>query len=81
MERFPRDAPKDKVIAALKLLSFEILREGNHIAMIRRNPDGTSTPLTLPNHSKIKASTLRTVLNQSKTSRQGFLDVYYKKHH
>lgn len=79
MERFPRDAPKDKVIAALRRLSFEILREGNHISMIRRNPDGTSMPLTLPNHSKIKAPTLRTILNQSKISRHEFLEAYYHK--
>jgi len=28
--------------------------------MERENPDGSKTPLTMPNHPKIKASTLRT---------------------
>ena len=77
MPRFPRDAPKEKVLNALKRLSFEIVREGNHIAMLRKNPDGTSTPLTLPSHSKIKASTLRIILNQSKITRQEFLNAYF----
>jgi predicted RNA binding protein YcfA (HicA-like mRNA interferase family) len=79
MQRFPRDAPKAKVIDALKKLSFEIVREGNHIAMMRKNIDGTLTPLTLPNHAKIKASTLRIILNQSRISRQEFLDAFYSK--
>ena len=79
MQRFPRDAPKEKVIKALKRLSFEIVREGNHISMLRRNLDGTSTPLTLPNHSIIKASTLHSILNQSNITRQEFLKAFYLK--
>jgi hypothetical protein len=46
--------------------------------MLRKNPDGTSTPLTLPNHKKIKASTLHIILNQSGITRQEFLDAYYE---
>jgi predicted RNA binding protein YcfA (HicA-like mRNA interferase family) len=79
MPRFPRDAPKEKVLNALKRLSFVIVREGNHIAMRRINADGTSTPLTLPNHNRINASTLRTILNQSNISRQEFLEAFYNK--
>ena len=79
MQRFPRDAPKDKVVKALNRLSFEMVREGNHIALLRVNPDGTSTPLTLPNHKKLKASTLRIILNQSRITRQEFLEAYYHK--
>jgi predicted RNA binding protein YcfA (HicA-like mRNA interferase family) len=79
MQRFPRDAPREKVIKALKRLSFEIVREGNHIAMLRKNLDGTSTPLTLPNHKIIKASTLQTILNQSSITRQDFLEAFYSK--
>lgn len=79
MQQFPRDAPKDRVINTLKKLTFEIVREGNHIAMVRKNKDGTITPLTLPNHNKIKASTLRIILNQSRISRQEFLDAFYSK--
>ncbi len=78
MQKFPKDAPKDRVIKTLNRLSFEMIREGNHIAMLRKNPDGTSTPLTLPNHKKIKASTLRIILNQSGITRQEFLDAYYE---
>ncbi len=50
MPKFPVDAPRDRVISALELLGFALVREGNHLAMARSNPDGTRTPLTLPNH-------------------------------
>ncbi|EMY77336.1 hypothetical protein LEP1GSC060_3030 [Leptospira weilii serovar Ranarum str. ICFT] len=30
--------------------------------MSRENSDGSKTPLTIPNHSKIKGSTLRTIV-------------------
>jgi predicted RNA binding protein YcfA (HicA-like mRNA interferase family) len=76
MAKFPVDAPIEKVIKALQRLGFRLVREGNHIAMLRENPDGTRTPLTLPNHRKIKGSTLRTILTQSGISRDDFLSAY-----
>ncbi|MGA2620525.1 MAG: type II toxin-antitoxin system HicA family toxin [Thermoguttaceae bacterium] len=78
MPKFPVDAPNRKVVKALKSLGFRLLREGNHIAMERTNPDGTSTPLTMPNHPAIKGSTLRTILTQTGISRDDFLDAYYR---
>jgi predicted RNA binding protein YcfA (HicA-like mRNA interferase family) len=76
MARFPVDAPVERVIKALEILGFRLLREGNHIAMARENPDGTRTPLTIPNHRKIKGSTLRTILTQSSIPREDFLRAY-----
>ena len=61
MPKFPVDAPKRRVVKTLQLLGFEIVREGNHIAMARENSDGSRTPLTMPNHKKLKSSTLRTI--------------------
>ncbi|WP_448545854.1 type II toxin-antitoxin system HicA family toxin [Roseiflexus sp.] len=76
MPKFPVDAPIRKVIKALERLEFRVVREGNHIAMVRENPDGTRTPLTIPNHSQIKGSTLRTILTQAAIAREDFLSVY-----
>jgi len=76
MPRFPVDAPLRKVLRALESLGFRLVREGNHIAMVRENPDGTRMPLTLPNHRRIKGSTLRTILRQSGISREEFLEAY-----
>jgi len=74
--KFPKDIPKEKVIKILNRLGFEIVREGNHIAMIRENIDGSRTPLTMPNHKRIKGSTLRTIINQAGITRDEFLRVF-----
>ncbi|MDX2229973.1 MAG: type II toxin-antitoxin system HicA family toxin [Leptolyngbyaceae cyanobacterium bins.349] len=64
------------MIKALERLGFEIVREKEHISMMRENEDGTRTPLTLPNHAQIKSSTLRTICTQSGISREEFLQAY-----
>ena len=76
MPKWPREAPKRRVIRALKRLGFRVVREAEHIAMVRENPDGTRTPLTLPNHSRIKGSTLRTLCTQAGIPREEFLRAY-----
>ncbi len=76
MPAFPVDAPLERIIKALERLGFHVVREGNHIAMVRENSDGTRTPLTMPNHRRLKSSTLRTILTQSRISRDDFLTAY-----
>lgn len=76
MPKFPGDAPKRRVVKTLELLGFRMVRERTHISMSRENPDGTSTPLTMPNHPYIKASTLRTICTQTGISREQFLEAY-----
>ena len=78
MAKFPVDAPKRKVVKALKMLGFQTVREKEHISMVRENPDGSQIPLTMPNHPKIKASTLRTICTQSGITRDEFLEAYRK---
>lgn len=76
MPKFPVDVPKTKVIKVFEALGFRLVREGNHISMSRENSDGSSTPLTMPNHPRIKGSTLRTICRQANISRDEFLRVY-----
>ncbi len=74
--KFPRDASQRKVIKTFEALGFKIVRVGNHISMIKENPDGSNTPLTMPNHERIKGSTLRTICTQAGISREEFLNIY-----
>mgnify|MGYP004006081897 FL=1 len=78
MAKFPVDAPKRKVVKALAILGFQLIREREHISMMRENIDGSKIPLTMPNHRKIKASTLRTICTQASISRDEFLAAYDK---
>jgi len=66
------------VIKAFENLGFTIVREREHISMERHNEDGTFTPITLPNHLKIKGSTLRRICSQASISREEFLAEYNK---
>lgn len=61
---------------ALESLGFRMVREREHIAMVRDNLDGTRTPLTLPNHAHLKSSTLRTICTQAGIPRDDFLKAY-----
>jgi predicted RNA binding protein YcfA (HicA-like mRNA interferase family) len=76
MAKFPKDAPKRKVVKALELLGFDAVREKAHISMVRRNEDGTMTPLTMPNHPRIKGSTLRAICTQAGISRNDFIRAF-----
>ena len=76
MTKFPVDAPKRRVVKTFELLGFCLVREREHIAMVRENPDGTRTPLTMPNHARIKGSTLRTICTQANIPRNDFMKAY-----
>ncbi|MDD3136062.1 MAG: type II toxin-antitoxin system HicA family toxin [Methanoregula sp.] len=74
--KFLQDVPQPKIIRTFEVLGFRIIRVGNHISMQRENPDGTKTPLTMPNHERIKGSTLRIICTQARVSRDDFLDAF-----
>jgi predicted RNA binding protein YcfA (HicA-like mRNA interferase family) len=76
MAKFPVDAPKRRVVRAFERLGFRLVREAQHVAIVRDNPDGTRTPLTMPSHPRIKGSTLRTICTQAGVSRDDFLQAY-----
>ncbi len=76
MPKFPVDAPMAQIVKAFEHLGFRIVREGNHISMVRDNPDGSRTPLTMPNHRTLKGSTLRTILTQAGIPRDEFLKAF-----
>ena len=76
MSKLPVDAPVRKVVNALEQLGFEKIREGNHIAMLRQNPDGTKTPLIMPAHPIIKKINTSNHLTQAGISREDFLKAF-----
>ena len=76
MPKFPKDSPKKRVLKAFSLLGFQVLREREHISLERENPDGSRTPATLPNHTRIKGTTLRSICRQARIDRDEFLDAF-----
>ena len=76
MAKFPVDAPKARGVRALQQFGFRTVREREHIAMSRTNADGTTTPLTMPNHPHIKGATLRRICTQAGIGRDDFLKAY-----
>ena len=78
MIKFPRDIPRRKVIKTFEQLGFKLVRKGNHISMERKNPDGTKTPLTMPNHKRLKGIIIRVICRQCGITRDEFLEAYKK---
>ncbi len=76
MSKFPVDASKRRVIRTFQLLGLRIIREREHIVMVRQNQDGTETPLVMPNHDQIKSGTRRAIDTQVGIYREEFLIAY-----
>jgi len=76
MAKFPVDAPKHRVLKTFANLGFVVVRQAEHIALRRDNPDGTATTMTIPNHRTIKGSTLRRICTQAGIDRNAFLAAY-----
>jgi predicted RNA binding protein YcfA (HicA-like mRNA interferase family) len=74
--RFPVDAPKRRVVRTLERLGFRTIREREHIAMVRENLDGSRTPLTIPNHPRLKGSTLKRSALRLAYRGSTFLEAY-----
>jgi len=76
MPKFPVDAPKLRVIKALKRLGFELVREREQYCYGQRKLRWNKNPLIMPNHPKLKSFTLRTICTQTNISRDDFLKAY-----
>ena len=69
---------RKEFLKTLKNLGFEIVREKEHISMMRIDLTGKKTPLTMPNHPKINGDLLRLICTQAGISREEFIKMYNK---
>ena len=76
MPKFPTDAPIDQVIKARRASWVPASQNGQSYCYGQRQSGWFATPLTMPNHRRIKSSTLRTILTQGGISRDEFLEAY-----
>ena len=76
MTRFPVDAPKARVIRAFEYLGCRLIKEREHIVMVKDVEGGRGIPLTMPNHTHLRRSTLRTICTQAAIARDEFLQAY-----
>src|SRR5947209_13315417 len=76
IRQFPIEDRKARIISTFERLGFEVVREGDHVSMVRVNDDGTQTPLMIPNQARIKGSTLRVICSKAGVSRDEFLRAY-----
>ena len=76
MPKFPVDAPLPRVLRALERLGFRVVRQANHVSLLKVASDGTRTPMTLPGHAALKGSTLGAALTQAGIDRDEFLRAY-----
>jgi len=63
------------VLRALRLLGFETVRVGTHVSL-RRDQEGVTSTITLPNHRRLKGPTLQTACHLAGISRDEFLAAY-----
>ena len=60
---------------ALGALGFQVVRKGNHIVLVRDEPDGTATGLALPNHRRIKGVTLLSAVTRAGVMREDLVEA------
>lgn len=61
------------VCAILERYDFaEVRRRGSHVVMQRKNSDGGTTTVPVPDHKELKIGTLRSIIRQSGVSRSEF---------
>lgn len=78
MDKFPVDAPKRRLIKHLRSwVLARYVKAGTYLWNVR-TPTGAKPLLTMPNHLKIKPSTLWTICTQAGISRNDFLKAYEK---
>jgi len=62
--KFLIDALRRKVIKAFETFGFKVVKVEITYQIVGENPDRTKTPLTMPNHERIKGSTLRVICRE-----------------
>lgn len=70
MSNIPTDLSAERVVRALKKAGFEIIRQGKHISMVKRD-----VIVIIPRHKRIKRETLREIIKDSELTIEEFKDL------
>ncbi len=72
----PDLSPRERVVSTLESLGYHVVRQGSHIALAHYTNTGRQYPLTIPDQTSYKASTIQSILSTAGIPLKEYLDAY-----
>jgi predicted RNA binding protein YcfA (HicA-like mRNA interferase family) len=72
----PDLSPRERVVSALETLGYQVVRQGNHIALAHYTNTGRQYPLTIPDQTSYKSSAIQAILNSAGIPLKEYMAAY-----